>query len=65
LKDLNSREFDVMSPFLGLMGIVSFRVSWFEPLGVIGLILFSFVLSYVMASASSILAKSSSDDNQE
>ena len=41
---------------LALMGIVTFRVSWFIPLGVVGLVLFSAVLSYIMATASSILA---------
>ena len=49
---------------LALMGIVTFRVSWFIPLGVVGLVLFSAVLSYVMATASSILAKSTEPKNQ-
>jgi len=49
---------------LALMGIVTFRVSWFIPLGVVGLVLFSAVLSYIMATASSILAKSTEPKNQ-
>ena len=49
---------------LALMGIVTFRAAWFIPVGVIGLILFSSVLSYIMASSSSILAKSSLPEHQ-
>ena len=49
---------------LALMGIVSFRVGWFIPLGVVGLVLFSAVLSYIMATSSSILAKSTNPKNQ-
>ena len=47
-----------------LMDIVTFRVNWFIPVGVVGLVVFSLVLSYIMASSSSILAKSSLPEHQ-
>ena len=49
---------------LAVMGIVSFRVGWLIPLGVVGLVLFSTVVSYIIATSSSILAKFTNPKNQ-